>query len=472
MIILIPFFAGCSRITITQDPARIQTLPATVGSIRQELAFVGNVTSAQSSTLTWQTTGVISSVSVSLGDTVVKGQTIAELEADSLPAAVISAEVPLTEALDGLEETLTSETPKVQAYKDLKDKEAALRKAESYQESLKYPHATVGDIAYWSGQVEIERQNYEEALDYLNEAVSWKHSYDESERNLYEARRKSMLSALSKYAETYNNYLYYSQPATENQFAQAAADIQTAKAEYEKALETFRSFAVWPRQKDVAAAQLRVESAETTYNRRSLSADIGGTVTVLNARPGDYVTAGTAALRIDNTDHLYIPLNIPELDITGIRDGMEASIVLDANNQKTYKGVITTIPASGDASGSRVTFETLIEILDPDPDVRIGMTAEVSIVIGEVKDALLVPANAVFSDGGTSYVNVSSGSSSYDVPVTVGLSTSTVTQITGGFLKEGDRVTVPSIDESILRDLGLSTRQQSTAQENTNGRAD
>ena len=116
MIILIPFFAGCSRITITQDPARIQTLPATVGSIRQELAFVGNVTSAQSSTLTWQTTGVISSVSVSLGDTVVKGQTIAELEADSLPAAVINAEVPLTEALDGLEETLTSETPKVQAY--------------------------------------------------------------------------------------------------------------------------------------------------------------------------------------------------------------------------------------------------------------------------------------------------------------------------------------------------------------------
>lgn len=461
--------AGCSR-SVQQNNARIQTLPAVIGPVQKVITFVGNVTPAQTSTLTWQTGGVISTVGISLGDTVTQWQTLAALEAESLSAAVINAEIPFLEALDQLEETMASETPKAQAYKDLKDKEAALQKAESYQESLKYPHATVGDIAYWSQQVEIERQNYEDALEYLNEAVSWKHSTDESEHNLYEARRKSMLSALNKYAETYNNYLYYSQPATDNQFALAAANIQTAKADYEKALRNFRSYAVYPREKDVSAAELRVANAQSAYDRRSLTADISGTVTVLNARPGDYVTAGSTAVRIDNTDHLYIPLSISELDIPDIHDGMDALIIPDANTQKTYHGVITTIPASGDSSGSRVTFQTLIEILDPDPDLRIGMTAEVSIVIGEAQNALLVPTNAVFTDQGITYVNVTDGSSSYDVPVTIGLSTPTVTQITGGFLKEGDPVTVPSIDESILRDLGLSEDKQTNNQESSHVR--
>ena len=87
------------------------------------------------------------------------------------------------------------------------------------------------------------------------------------------------------------------------------------------------------------------------------------------------------------------------------------------------------------------------------------MTAEVDIVIGEARNVLLVPANAVFTDQGSSFVNVYDGTTSYDVPVTVGLMSETVAEITGGFLKAGDPVTVPSIDNSILRDMGLSTEE-------------
>ena len=36
----------------------------------------------------------------------------------------------------------------------------------------------------------------------------------------------------------------------------------------------------------------------------------------------------------------------------------------------------------------------------------------------------------------------------------------TVAEITGGFLKEGDPVTVPSIDNSILRDMGISGSEE------------
>ncbi|MBQ6509887.1 MAG: efflux RND transporter periplasmic adaptor subunit [Flexilinea sp.] len=451
--------AGCSRTTV-EETTRIRTLPATTGSIQKVITFVGNITSGQSSELTWATTGVIDHVSVRIGDPVTEGQVLATLADDSLSAAVINAEIPLINAQEELDDVYASETPKRQAYKELKDKESALIDAESFRESLKYPHATVGDIAYWSEQVKIYREVYEEAQASLDDAVSWKHSSNEFEYNQYESRRKAMLNALNKYAEVYNNYLYYSGTATENQIQQAAADIDVAQADYEKALQNFRTYSVYPREKDIAAARLKLDNAQTTYDRRNIVSNINGVVTAINAREGDYVTQGTNAFRLDNTDHLYIPMDISEIDIVSIHDGMKAQIVLDANNKKTYEGVIKTVSASGKSSGNRVTFQTVVEILEPDDKVKIGMTAEVDIILGEARDVLLVPANAIFTDQGTSYVNVYDGTSSYDVPVTVGLMSETVAEITGGFLKEGDPVTVPSIDNSILRDMGISGSEE------------
>ncbi|MBQ6508990.1 MAG: efflux RND transporter periplasmic adaptor subunit [Flexilinea sp.] len=447
--------AGCSR-TVVTDTVQVQTLPAATGSIQKVITFVGNVTPSQSSELVWSTTGVIGSVNVRIGDTVTEGQVLAALADDSLSAAVINAEIPYINAQEELDDIFASETPKTQAYKELKDKEAALIDAESFRESLKYPHATVGDIAYWSEQVKIYREFYEEAQASLDDAVSWKHSPVEFEHDQYESRRKTMLNALSKYAEVYNNYLYYSGTASENQIQQAAANIDTAQADYEKALQNFRSYSVYPREKDLAAARLKLDNARTTYDRRNIISNINGVVTAINAREGDYVTQGSSAFRLDNTNHLYIPMNISEIDIVNVHDGMKAQIVLDANSEKTYEGIVTTVSASGESSGSRVTFQTVVEILDPDDKVKIGMTAEVDIVIGEAQNVLLVPANAVFTDSGNTYVNVNDGTSSYDVPVTVGLMSETVAEITGGFLKAGDPVTVPSIDNSILRDMGLS----------------
>ena len=285
--------SGCARQT-KNTIEEIQTVPAAIGDMETHITFIGNVSGGQTSTLTWQTSGVIETVNVKIGDLVNEGQVLASLAPDSLTADVISAEVPYISAMDELEETLDSETPKAQAYKDLKDKEGALIDAENYRERLKYPRATIGDIKYWSEQVEIERQYYEEALETFNDAVTWKDSPEKGERDIYEARRKAMLNALNKYAETYNNYIYYSGYASENDTAQAAANIDVAQAEYDKALKVFQTYAVYPREKDVNEALIKVDKARDTYNRRNIIAAINGTITQINARPhnleADYKT--------------------------------------------------------------------------------------------------------------------------------------------------------------------------------------
>ena len=441
-----------------QNPeAQQQTLslPATTGTIQNVVTFVGNVTSGQTSALTWKTDGVIETVNVELGDYVEQGDILATLERGSLSAAVLNSEVPLIEAQEELDELKVSETAKASAYKDLKDKEAALSDAEKKQESLKYPNATVGDINYWSEQVTIYKQYYDEALQSLEDAASWKNSPDETYTNLYDQRRTAMLTALNKYAEVYNNYLYYSGTATQNDQDQVAADIDVAKSDYEKALKTFATYAEYPREKDIAAAEITLSNAEDTYNRRSIVADISGYVTVDKAREGDYVTKGSSAFQIDNTSKLYVPMDISELDVNEVYDGMKAVVTLDANTGKSYEGVVTTVSASGTDETYRVTFGTNVEILDPDDTVKVGMTAEVDLVMDEVTDALLVPLSAVTTEDGKAYVTVVNGETETKTQVTVGITTDTVAQITGG-LYEGDRVKVDSINEKVLTAMGLT----------------
>lgn len=450
----------CSACANRQNrEARQQTLsiPATAGTIQSVVTFVGNVASGQTSALTWKTDGVIESVNVELGDYVEKGDILATLERDSLNAAVLSSEVPLIEAQENLDELKVSETAKASAYKDLKDKEVALSDAEKYQESLKYPHAVAGDIQYWSEQVTIYKQYYDEALQSLNDAASWKNSPDETYTNLYEERRKNMLNALNKYAEVYNNYLYYSGTATENDQEQASANIDVAQSDYEKAVKNFATYAEYPRQKDIAAAENTLSKAEDTYNRRSIVADISGVVTVEKAREGDYVTKGSSAFQLDNTDKLYVPMDVSELDVNAVYDGMKAVVRLDADSDKTYEGVVTTVSASGSDDNYRVTFGTNVEILGADEAVKVGMTAEVDLVMEEVSDALLVPLSAVTTEDGNAYVTVVNGDKETKTQVVVGITNDNVAQIIGG-LYEGDRVKVDSVNEKVLSAMGLTMR--------------
>lgn len=430
------------------------TLPATKGTIEETVTFIGNVTSSQSSALAWRTSGVIESVEVNLGDKVTEGQILATLSRDSIPPSVLQSEVPLLEAKEDLEDLLASETAKAQSYKDLRDKEVALEDAENYAESLKYPKGLQSDTDYWASQMEITRQFYDDALEDYSAYSMWQ-DVDDDFYQLQEDKYAVVLSTLNSYAEAMNNYLYYQYNATDNEKDQAAADIDVAEAEYEAALRDFKTYAVYPREKDVTKAQAEVDSAQDTFNRRSIVADVNGVVSVLSSRVGDYVEKGTAAMQLDNTDRIFIPINVSEIDIVKIKDGQKAKVVLDSNSDVTYEGVVTTVSSFGEEDSSRVTFPTMVEILEPDDKMKIGMTAEVNIIIQEKEDALLVPANAVVISDGVSSVDIVKNDVVTPLTVSTGLETDTVAEITSGEIAEGDLILVPSIDTEILEDMGL-----------------
>jgi HlyD family secretion protein len=450
LFLLLFILTGCQSKTDIQDTAL--SVPIVVGPISNTLTFVGNVKSSESSTLTWKTSGVVEDVKVRLGDSVTVGQELAVLEEETLSADVIKAEIPLIEAKESFNDLQISETAKAQAYKDLRDKEVALRDAELFAEGLKYPIADQEEIDAAKKALDGAKDAYDNASEEYQSVILRDH-LDEQKKSLYE----KLQSTLNAYAKAYDLWLYDVNNTSENTKKQAAADIEVAKAAYEDALKTFQTYSDgFPRKEDIKSAELSIETAQENYNKRSILADINGIVTIVNPRSGDYVTKGETAVRIDNRDRLFVPINISEIDIVKIKNGQEADVVLDANTGKTYKGIVNKISRQGDETDNSVSFETYVEIMDPDDSIKIGMTAEIHIILEKKTDVLLTASNAILSEDGHYYVEVLHGAERRKIPVEIGLTDGVITEITSGEVSEGDSVVVPSIESKTLSELNLS----------------
>jgi HlyD family secretion protein len=89
------------------------------------------------------------------------------------------------------------------------------------------------------------------------------------------------------------------------------------------------------------------------------------------------------------------------------------------------------------------TFEVRVSINNPGGELKALMTANAEILLDEHKGVLTVPENAVTYDNqknaSVEIPDKSEKDGTRKVPVTVGLSNGSVTEITSG-LKEGDSV--------------------------------
>jgi len=89
------------------------------------------------------------------------------------------------------------------------------------------------------------------------------------------------------------------------------------------------------------------------------------------------------------------------------------------------------------------TFEVRVSINNSEGELKALMTANAEILLDEHKGVLLVPENAVTYDNmknaSVEIPDRSQKEGTRKVPVTVGLSNGSVTEITGG-LKEGETV--------------------------------
>ncbi len=187
----------------------------------------------------------------------------------------------------------------------------------------------------------------------------------------------------------------YKVEGTEEEIEKADADLALKEAQYEDAKRAYERLADGPNEDDLAAAQARIDAVQATINMARLTAPFAGTVTEAQPLPGDQVTVGVLAFRVDDLSSLLVDVELSEVDINSVTVGQTVTLSFDAILGQEYEGQVIKVSQAGTLVGGVVNFTVTVELTDADDLVKPGMTAAVNIVVKEINDAVLVPNRAV-----------------------------------------------------------------------------
>lgn len=446
---------------------KYQTVKLERGELTAQVGATGTVRANQSSLVSWQTSGRIATINVAAGDLVKTGQSLSSLATDSLSQTIISAQADLVTAQRNLDDLKTSGTTRAQAQLTLAQAEKKLKDAKDDRTSKNYQRASQATIDQLHAKYILAQQSVENAQN-LYSAVAGRPDNDPVRAELLSAlatAEKARDSALA-------NLNYAMARPNANEVAQADAAVAVAQANYDDALAEWNRLKDGPDPKDLAAAQSRVDALQAAIGMADLEAPFNGTVTEVNSMIGDQVSPGTASFRIDDLSRLLADVEVTEVDINLVKVGQTATLTFDAIANKEYNGKVVEVGQVGTSSGSQgtVNFKVTVEIIDPDEQVKPGMTAAVNIITTQIKDVLLVPNRAVRTvdnkrvvyvlpapaaapaagtaqpGGAAPNPNAAIGGLQM-VEVKLGASSDTYSQLISGDLKEGDSIVLnpPSI---------------------------
>lgn len=160
-------------------------------------------------------------------------------------------------------------------------------------------------------------------------------------------------------------------------------------------------------------------------------------------RVGDSAWGGTTVVTLPDLTRMVVHGRVPESEIHHLAPGERATIELDAFPERKLTGVLRSIGSVGasERNESR-SFPVTISLDESDPRFRPGMVARCSIHGAPVKDALLVPIEAVHSDDRGSFAWVSSAfGGERERRIVVGKTTARFAEVREG-LRAGERVRV------------------------------
>jgi len=226
----------------------------------------------------------------------------------------------------------------------------------------------------------------------------------------------------------------------------------------------------------LSQAQDQVETANDAYTTASenlaaatLTAPIAGLVIAVGGEVG--ATAGsstggteaTAFVTIADVTAMTMTASIAEADIADVAVGQVASVTFPALEDVEAAATVTAIAPTATASNSVVTYDTTIT-LDAIPEgLRLGQSAEVSIVIeSSAEDALYIPSAAITttSDGTSTVDVVEEDGTVTTTTVTLGVVGDQGTEILTG-LELGQEIVIGEVSatEEEETDTGITQQQ-------------
>lgn len=271
----------------------------------------------------------------------------------------------------------------------------------------------------------VSRQKYQQALASYQ---SSKNSLESSKSNLYSLQSK-LFAANQKLI---NDGVARGLSVDDPNYIQQNADWLSAESAYKN-----QEQAINTAQNSLNASYLSLQQASPT-----IYAPISGKISGLALQPGSIVSTSKIA-NVQSTAGPVITVNLGQVEVTKVKVGQKAMVSLDAFEGKTFAGVVSSIDTLGGSSSGVTTYPMSIKLEPTTILIYPNMTAQASIILAVKDDVLVVPSGAVTTGNGTSSVKVMNNKVVSNVPVEVGISSDTQTEIISG-LSEGQEVVTSS----------------------------
>jgi len=169
-------------------------------------------------------------------------------------------------------------------------------------------------------------------------------------------------------------------------------------------------------------------------------------------KAGDRAWPGAAIVEIPDLTSLVVELNIEETDRGRVAAAQPAAVKVEAVTEKPMRGKIEAISTLSQASFVTwppvKTFRALVALDSLDQKLRPGMSASADITVDKLSGVILVPARAVFDQGGKVLAYVKQGSTWVPREITTGEKNETQVVIREG-LQVGE--TVATEDPFVLK---------------------
>jgi RND family efflux transporter MFP subunit len=143
-----------------------------------------------------------------------------------------------------------------------------------------------------------------------------------------------------------------------------------------------------------ARSQSRISGNQATYG--TLSSEFPAIVTAVVADAGQVIAAGQAVLRVARPEEKEVAIAIPESRLAELKTAKILAISLWADPKLILRGELRELSPAADPATR--TYSARIRILNPTPDIRLGMTARVAFD-SALEGKLLVPLSAVIDLG-------------------------------------------------------------------------
>ncbi len=143
----------------------------------------------------------------------------------------------------------------------------------------------------------------------------------------------------------------------------------------------------------------------------NIYAQQNGVIKRLSVRDGMYVTPSNELMSIVDLSSVWIQTNVFESQSSWIKEGQEMQAVLTAYPQQQWQGKVDYIYP--DLDPITRSLKVRLQVANKDFKLKKEMYAEVFINAGQIKNALIIPKQAVIRDGQDERVIVSLGQGSF-----------------------------------------------------------